>query len=137
VADGFRLLRRQPRGSGASTGPMRGLTLHDYAADIAAVIVYETVVSVIVVGQALGNHVGCSLAIDGPERVRGLVMAAASARRVPAGVTEKPISPAISAGRKRNGGPISSEPSSRRATIRAFASVAAIRQRMMPKRRRR
>src|SRR5712671_263592 len=36
--DGFRVLRPQPRGIGASTGPMRGLTLHDFAADIAAVI---------------------------------------------------------------------------------------------------
>src|SRR6202162_622734 len=37
--DGFRVLRPQPRGIGASTGPMTGVTLHDFAADVGAVIV--------------------------------------------------------------------------------------------------
>ena len=38
AADGFRVLRPQPRGIGASAGPMKNLTLHDFAADVAAVI---------------------------------------------------------------------------------------------------
>jgi pimeloyl-ACP methyl ester carboxylesterase len=38
AADGFRVLRPQPRGIGVSQGPMTGLTLHDYAGDVAAVI---------------------------------------------------------------------------------------------------
>src|SRR5579862_6027783 len=32
AGDGFRVLRPQPRGIGTSTGPMAGLTLHDFAA---------------------------------------------------------------------------------------------------------
>ena len=38
---GYRVLRPQPRGIGKSTGPMKGLTLHDLARDVAAVIAYE------------------------------------------------------------------------------------------------
>src|SRR5215469_8533881 len=35
---GLRVLRPQPRGMGRSTGPLAGLTLHDYARDVAVVI---------------------------------------------------------------------------------------------------
>ena len=38
---GHRVLRPQPRGIGQSLGPMTGIDLHDYAADIAAVITRE------------------------------------------------------------------------------------------------
>ena len=38
AAEGFRVLRPQPRGMCGSTGPMDGLTLHDYARDVAMVI---------------------------------------------------------------------------------------------------
>src|SRR5580765_3422556 len=38
ASQGFRVLRPQPRGIGKSTGPMRGITLHDFGNDIAAVI---------------------------------------------------------------------------------------------------
>src|SRR5258708_22644787 len=33
---GFRVLRPQPRGIGESHGPMTGIDLHDYSADVAA-----------------------------------------------------------------------------------------------------
>jgi pimeloyl-ACP methyl ester carboxylesterase len=33
---GFRVLRPQPRGAGRSSGPMHGLTLHDFAREVAA-----------------------------------------------------------------------------------------------------
>src|SRR5512136_1529257 len=52
---GFRVLRPQPRGAGRSTGPMKGLTLHDLARDIAAVIAHEGGGPVVVVGHAFGN----------------------------------------------------------------------------------
>src|SRR4029077_5874985 len=32
---GFRVVRPQPRGAGKSAGPMKGLTLHDFARDVA------------------------------------------------------------------------------------------------------
>ncbi len=35
AAAGFRVLRPQPRGYGHSSGPMSGITLHDYARDVA------------------------------------------------------------------------------------------------------
>src|SRR5262245_5861917 len=38
AAAGYRALRPQPRGIGASSGPMSGITLHDYARDVAATI---------------------------------------------------------------------------------------------------
>src|ERR1700680_378586 len=52
---GFRVLRPQPRGIGASTGPMAGLTLHDFAIDIAAVIEHERKGPAVVVGHAYGH----------------------------------------------------------------------------------
>ena len=35
AAEGFRVLRPQPRGMGRSRGPMNGLNMHDLAADVA------------------------------------------------------------------------------------------------------
>src|SRR5215510_14050258 len=51
---GFRVLRPQPRGIGKSTGPLQGLTLHDFARDVAAVISHYGGPAVIV-GHAYGN----------------------------------------------------------------------------------
>jgi pimeloyl-ACP methyl ester carboxylesterase len=96
AADGFRVLRPQPRGIGVSTGPMGNLSLHDLAADVAMVIEHESKEPVVVVGHAFGNWVGRMLATDRPDLVRGLVLAAASPGKVPAGVNEPPISPEVS-----------------------------------------
>jgi pimeloyl-ACP methyl ester carboxylesterase len=84
--DGFRVLRPEPRGIGRSTGPMSGLTLRDFAADIAAVIEHERKGPALVVGHAYGHFVARMLATDRPDLVRGLVLAAASAGKVPPGV---------------------------------------------------
>ena len=92
---GFRVLRPQPRGIGASTGPMTGLTLHDFAADIAAVIEHERNGPAILVGHAYGHFVARTLATDRPDLVRGVVLAAASAGKVPAGVHEPSVSPEV------------------------------------------
>jgi len=93
--DGFRVLRPEPRGIGASTGPMTGLTLHDFAADIAAVIEHERKGPVVVVGHAYGHFVAGTLATDRPDLVRGVVLAAASAGKVPPGVHEPSVSPEV------------------------------------------
>ena len=93
--DGFRVLRPEPRGIGASTGPMTGLTLHDFAADIAAVIEHERKGPVVVVGHAYGHFVAGTLATDRPDLVRGVVLAAASAGKVPPGVNEPSVSPEV------------------------------------------
>jgi pimeloyl-ACP methyl ester carboxylesterase len=80
---GFRVLRPQPRGIGKSTGPMRGITLHDLGNDIAAVIKHYGAPAVIV-GHALGNWVARTAASDHPDLVRGVVIAAAAAKTYPA-----------------------------------------------------
>jgi pimeloyl-ACP methyl ester carboxylesterase len=95
AAGGFRVLRPEPRGIGRSKGPMSGLTIHDLAADLSAVVAHEKQGPAILVGHAFGNFVVRMVATDRPDLVRGLVMAAASAGKVPPGSTEKPIGPDI------------------------------------------
>ena len=93
--DGFRVLRPEPRGIGSSTGPMAGLTLHDFAADVASVIEHEGKGPAVVVGHAYGHFVVRTLATDRPDLVRGVVLAAASAGKVPPGVHEPSVSPEV------------------------------------------
>jgi pimeloyl-ACP methyl ester carboxylesterase len=93
AADGFRVLRPEPRGIGYSKGPMDNLSVHDFAADVAGVIEHEHQGPAVVVGHAWGNFPARMLAADRPELVKGVVLAAASAGKVPPGSTEKPIGP--------------------------------------------
>src|SRR3984885_14020595 len=86
VRAGFRVLRPQPRGAALSRGPMQNLTLHDLARDIAAVIRNAGDGGpAIIVGHAFGSWVARMTAVDHPELVRGVVMAAAAAKAYPAG----------------------------------------------------
>ena len=86
VKAGFRVLRPQPRGAALSLGPMQNLTLHDLARDVAAVIrIAGDGGPAIIVGHAFGSWVARMTAIDHPELVRGVVMAAAAAKAYPAG----------------------------------------------------
>jgi pimeloyl-ACP methyl ester carboxylesterase len=79
---GFRVLRPQPRGIGKSSGSLQNLTLHDYARDVAAVIRHYGGPAVIV-GHAYGNWVARMTAVDHPALVRGVVIAAAAAKKYP------------------------------------------------------
>src|SRR5712692_10649694 len=54
---GFHVLRPHPRGAGRSTGPMKNLTLHDFARDIAMVIEHEGQGPAVIAGHAFGNWV--------------------------------------------------------------------------------
>lgn len=92
VEDGFRVLRPEPRGVGKSKGPMENLSVHDFASDVAMVIDEKKAGPVVVVGHAWGNFAARQLAADRPDLVKGVVVAAASAGKVPPGSTEKPIS---------------------------------------------
>ena len=83
AAAGLRVLRPQPRGMGHSTGPLDGLTLHDYARDVAAVIEAQQAGPAVVLGHAFGQWVARTLAADRPDLVRGVVLAAAAARSIP------------------------------------------------------
>ncbi|AGU49155.1 alpha/beta hydrolase fold-containing protein [Variovorax paradoxus B4] len=89
---GFRVIRPEPRGMGRSEGPMHGLSMHDFAADVAAVLDHEKTGPVVVVGHAWGSQPARMLAADRPDLVCGVVMAAASAGKLPPGSTEKPYS---------------------------------------------
>jgi pimeloyl-ACP methyl ester carboxylesterase len=100
---GYRVLRPQPRGIGASTGPMTGLTLHDFASDIAAVIEHEGQGPAVVVGHAYGHFVARMLATDYPYLVRGVVLAAASAGKAPPGVHEPVVSPEVREAIRKSG----------------------------------
>lgn len=93
AADGFRVLRPEPRGIARSKGPMENLSVHDFAKDVAAVVEHEHKGPVVVVGHAWGNFAARQLAADRPDLVRGVVVAAASAGKVPPGSKEKPIGP--------------------------------------------
>src|SRR3954454_9817512 len=73
AAPGLRVLRPQPRGMGASTGPMADLSLHDYARDVAMVIERVGSGPAFVLGHAFGQWVARCLAADHPRRVRGVV----------------------------------------------------------------
>jgi pimeloyl-ACP methyl ester carboxylesterase len=83
AAAGLRVLRPQPRGMGASVGWMENLTLHDFAADVAAVIEAEGGGPAVVLGHAFGQWVARTLAADRPDLVRGVVLAAAAAKSAP------------------------------------------------------
>ena len=80
AAEGFRVLRPQPRGMCGSTGPMDGLTLHDYARDVAVVIERLAAGSAFVLGHAFGQWIGRCVAADHPHLVRGVILAAAAAK---------------------------------------------------------
>lgn len=75
---GHRVLRPQPRGIGASAGPMQGITLHDYARDVAAVIERNGGGPAVVAGHAFGNFVARATAADFPHLVRAVVLLAAT-----------------------------------------------------------
>jgi pimeloyl-ACP methyl ester carboxylesterase len=80
---GFRVLRPQPRGIGDSRGPMTGINLHDYAADVAALIEHDGGDAAFVVGHAFGNRVARMLATLRPELVRAVSLIAANVGHAP------------------------------------------------------
>jgi len=85
---GHRVLRPLPRGIGRSRGVMQGLTLHDLARDVAAVIVHENAGPEILVGHAFGNWVARMTAADHPRLVRGVAILAAAAKTYPKELAE-------------------------------------------------
>jgi len=81
--EGFRVLRPQPRGILASKGPLKEISLHDLARDVATVIERENAGPAVIVGHAYGNWVARMTAVDHPKLVRGVVLAAAAAKKYP------------------------------------------------------
>jgi pimeloyl-ACP methyl ester carboxylesterase len=86
VAEGLaaadcRVLRPQPRGIGRSKGPMINVSLHDFARDVAEVVKQLGASRAVLVGHAYGNWVARMTAVDHPQLVRGIVIAAAAAKQ--------------------------------------------------------
>jgi pimeloyl-ACP methyl ester carboxylesterase len=88
AAEGFRVACPQPRGIGASSGPMSGISLHDLANDVAAVIRHERGAPAVVVGHAYGNWVARMTATDHPDLVRATVIAAAGIKDYPKDIAD-------------------------------------------------
>ena len=78
AAAGYRALRPQPRGIGGSSGPMKGITLHDFAKDVAAVVEKHGGGPVVVAGHAFGNFVARTTAADFPALVRAVILLGAT-----------------------------------------------------------
>jgi pimeloyl-ACP methyl ester carboxylesterase len=78
LAEACRVLVPQPRGIGASKGLMAGVTLHDYAGDVALVIENEGGGPALIGGHAFGNFVARTTAADRPDLVRAVALLAAT-----------------------------------------------------------
>jgi pimeloyl-ACP methyl ester carboxylesterase len=83
AAAGLPVLRPQPRGILGSTGLLAGITQHDLAADVAAVIRQLGGGRAVVGGHAYGNWVARQTATDFPGLVSGVMLIAAAARHAP------------------------------------------------------
>jgi pimeloyl-ACP methyl ester carboxylesterase len=81
--EGFRVLRPQPRGIGASSALPPYADLHDCSNDIAAVIEADGGGPAIMVGHAFGNRVSRLLATIRPDLVAGVVLVAANVGAAP------------------------------------------------------
>lgn len=88
AAAGFRVLRPQPRGMGASSAPPADMTLHHLAGDVARVIDAFAGGRAILAGHAFGHYVARVADLDHPEKVRGVVVLAGAARTFPPGLTQ-------------------------------------------------
>jgi len=75
---GYRALRPQPRGIGASSGPVKGITLHDFSRDVAAVVEKDGGGPVVMAGHAFGNFVARATAADFPKLVKAVALLAAT-----------------------------------------------------------
>lgn len=83
LAAGYRVVQPDPRGSGGSTGPLEALTLHDLAADVAAVIEAATTGRAVIIGHAFGNRIARMVATDRPDLVESVVLLGCSGKVQP------------------------------------------------------
>jgi pimeloyl-ACP methyl ester carboxylesterase len=89
---GYQTAAIDPRGVGASAGPMDGLTMADYADDVAAVAARLSPRPVIVIGHAFGNRVARATAARHPQTVSRLVLLAAGGQSPPTPDVAKALS---------------------------------------------
>jgi pimeloyl-ACP methyl ester carboxylesterase len=77
VNAGYQAILPQPRGIGGSTGPLEGISYHDFAADVAATVRELVGGPATVLGHAFGSRVARTLASDHPNLVKRLILLAA------------------------------------------------------------
>jgi pimeloyl-ACP methyl ester carboxylesterase len=90
VEEGFKVLRPQPRGTFGSR-PIANLTLDILAADIASVIDTLAGGRAIVFGHAFGTFVTKRVALDYPDKVPSIIVAAPGAQKIPAKIASQPL----------------------------------------------
>lgn len=85
LADGgLRVVLPWPRGAGASTGMLEGITFHDLAADAAAALEAEAGRGgAVIVGHAYGCWIARTVAQDRPDLVDGIILLAAGGGKWP------------------------------------------------------
>jgi pimeloyl-ACP methyl ester carboxylesterase len=77
ASSGYRFVAINQRGIAGSSGHLEGLTLHDYADDIARVIDYFGAPQAHLVGWALGNRIQRTVATNYPDKVATVTLLAA------------------------------------------------------------
>ena len=102
---GYRAIAVNPRGVGNSSGPLEGLTYHDYAADVGALIDRVANGRAHLLGWAWGNRIARTLAVDSPDRVATVTLIAAGGKVPPdpsvAALSERLRQPDISPAERR------------------------------------
>lgn len=88
AAQGFQVLRPQPRGMGRSSAPPTDMTLATLAGDVALAIERLAKGPAVVVGHAYGHWVARVTDMNHPRLVRGVVILGASAKAFPPGTAE-------------------------------------------------
>jgi pimeloyl-ACP methyl ester carboxylesterase len=83
-AAGYRVVQPDLRGCGGSVGPLEALTLHDLAADVAAVIEPARIGKAILIGHAFGNRIARMVAADRPDLVEAITLLGCSGKVQPA-----------------------------------------------------
>jgi len=77
VQVGYQAVLPEPRGIGESTGPLKDITYHDLAPDVAAAIGSLVGRAATVIGHDFGNRVARTLASDRPRFVKQLILLSA------------------------------------------------------------
>jgi len=88
AAQGFQVLRPQPRGMGRSSPPTPDMTLATLADDVALAVTRLAEGPAVIVGHAYGHWVARVTDVQHPRVVRGVVLLAAGAAQFPSGLVE-------------------------------------------------
>ncbi len=97
---GFQTIAINARGVGGSAGPLEGLTLHDFASDVAGVIRILNIAPAHILGAATGNRLARCVAADFPDLIKSVVLLGAGGLLEPdpeaAGALRRMLQPGLS-----------------------------------------